>query len=803
MICRLNINCPIKLKKTLIKVDIVVSHFIKIKQLKRCILFLIFLMFACVSHYCSAQQKKAKIALVLSGGGAKGLAHISLLQRLDSLGIVPDLVVGTSMGSILGGLYALGYNGDTLAHISRQANWNRILSRKQILSDIWIEEKSEFGRYTMELDLRKGSLKLPQYLLEDQNLRQYLSLLCFPSYGIEDFDQLPIPFRAVAVDIVNGQEVIIDKGKLYLAMRASMAIPSIFTPLEYENTLLVDGGVLNNFPTDIAQSLGADFIIGSDVGGGMSSREKLESVVSLLFQTGMLHSNLNNAANRSRCDIVVDHVPHLTHSTGDFQRADDIIRQGKVAVDKVQPELNRLAKTLQNFQQRDHRLPKFNQFVEFDTVVFEQITDGNIELVSARGNIRSQTPYEPQTLSKEMDGLMGTTLFKKITYLGFEEGEKTVLKITGHEKAGARFKGSQHYDTERGAGLIIGFTVRNLLGKASRSLMTLDVAETPRGRIQHQQYFGRSKKWWWRGEVYGEYITQNLYLQGQRVTDFRYTYLQLRDHINYTFSDAYLGFGINYEYSLARPRVDPDFDNNPISLSRYELHNLELNLKYLSNTFDRAVFPTKGTLLFGSLSQSLTTDLSVKYTIEDLPPVMGALERFTKLNLEYDHRFTLSSKVSGVLNASLGFSFINATGSSEKSFVDFGNGSFHSLGGIQERPRPGQRTFNGLRERELNVPQFMMLGAGVQLNPWSSIYLTPHFNLASTGRNTFNDYIRNVFDPQGSWQETYDASTVVSGGITLAYNSLLGPVIFDISRVNQVSNFRFFLGVGFQFNRTY
>ncbi|MGB5361145.1 MAG: patatin-like phospholipase family protein, partial [Eudoraea sp.] len=293
------------------------------------VIFLVLLMG--IPPFLSAQEKKPKVVVVLSGGGAKGIAHIPFIQTLDSLGIVPDLVIGTSMGSVVGGLYAMGYSGDSIARIAMSANWDHLFSGNISLSDVSVEEKSEFKRYLAELDLRKGKPKLNSALINDQNLREFLSILTYPAYRINDFDNLAIPYRAIATDIVNGREVIIDGGSLLVAMRASMSIPSIFKPMPYENTLLVDGGILNNFPVDVAKDMGADIIIGSDVGGGMAPKENLDNLGTILFQTGMLASNLKNPENRKLCDILIDHIPNLTYSTGDFAKSKQIYEEGKIA----------------------------------------------------------------------------------------------------------------------------------------------------------------------------------------------------------------------------------------------------------------------------------------------------------------------------------------------------------------------------------------------------------------------------------------------------------------------------------------
>ena len=296
-------------------------------------------------------QDKPKVAVVLSGGGAKGVAHIPLLQVLDSLGIVPDLVVGTSMGSAVGGLYSIGYSGDSIATIAREADWDKILSGETSLDAVGVEEKSEFKRYTVNLDLIDGKPKIKNALLKDQNLREFLSSLLYPAYRIDDFDKLYIPFRAVATDLVVGKEVVLSEGALANAVRASISIPGVFAPVEYKETLLVDGGVMNNFPTDVAKALGADIIIGSDVGEGLLGPDDLDNLPAVLFQTSMLNSGLKSPQNRALCNILIEHSPNLTYSTGDFVKSKEIYTEGWVATRGQIDALVTLANKLKRYDQ--------------------------------------------------------------------------------------------------------------------------------------------------------------------------------------------------------------------------------------------------------------------------------------------------------------------------------------------------------------------------------------------------------------------------------------------------------------------
>ena len=477
------------------------------------ILIIILALFILAPQFIFSQNKKPKVALVLSGGGAKGLAHIPLLQTLDSLGIVPDLVVGTSMGSIVGGLYAMGYSGDSIAAIVKVIDWDVILGGAISLKDVGVEEKSEFKKYLTELDLVKGKPKLSDALLKDQKLREYITSLTYQVYGVTDFDDLSIPFRAMTTDIVNGEEVLLGGGSLALAMRASMSIPGVFKPVPYKETLLVDGGILNNFPTDIAKNMGADIIIGSDVGGGMAPIDKLDNIASLLFQASMLTSNLKDPVNRKLCDILINHEPNLTYSTGDFAKGNILYEEGKIATNQNMDKFVALAEKLKGFEQREHKLPDVIDEIILDTIIYKNISEANLDLVQARAGFEVNKKYSSQDIIDGVDKAMGTNLFSQITYTPILEDDLTGLELNGLEHSQHQVKGSLHYDTYRGVGLVVNYTGRNIIGKASRLLGTVDIAQQPRFQLQYQKNFGDYKKWWWRSDARYDYLKNRVFIR--------------------------------------------------------------------------------------------------------------------------------------------------------------------------------------------------------------------------------------------------------------------------------------------------
>ena len=768
---------------------------------------LIFSLFGfCISA--SAQEKnkskKPKVALVLSGGGAKGIAHIPLLQALDSLGIVPDLVVGTSMGGVVGGFYAMGYSGDSIADIASNANWGELLGGDIVLKDVSMEEKSEFKRHMVDFDIVEGKPKVNSGLLKDQKLREFITALSYPVYGINDFDKLSIPYRAMTTDIVNGKEVLFDKGSLSLAMRATMSIPGVFQPVEYENTLLVDGGVLNNFPVDVAKAWGADIIIGSDVGGGMQSKEELNSIPSLLFQAGMLTSNLKNPKHRDMCDILVDHMPNLTYSTGDFSKSNEILIQGRKAVKNNMNLLVTLSEQLKAYEQLEHKLPDVEDSFALDTIIYTDISESNLELVKARIDIETGTGYTSQEMIDAIDRAMGTTLFNQINYSSFFKDSLLVAELTGYEHSPHQIKGSLHYDSYRSAGILVNYTGRNVLGNASRIVITIDAAIQPRFRVQYQKIFGEEKNWWMRSELLGEFLEQKFYLAGDLADNLKSRYVQFDNQINLNLNprSSYIGAHLSYEWNRLVPEIDPDINENVLGLRSYRFKNLELGAHYYYSQFDRVFYPSKGRFIRGFASRSLLHDVDLKFSDPSFGVIEGSTNGFTKFGIDFEQRISFGSKISGIISTNLAFTIQDRLKEDDLSFTDFGYSAKYSLGGILTGPRRGTYILPGLHEDELFATQFMNFQLGVQFNPSSKIFIIPHVYLASVGFGEFSEYFEDAFSPSGSWSDAFEPSAVISAGVQLAYKSFLGPVNFDVSWVNDVDQFRVFFGLGLTFNRS-
>jgi NTE family protein len=281
-----------------------------------------------------AATPRPRIGLVLSGGGARGAAHVGVLKLLDELHVPVDAIAGTSMGAVVGGLYASGYSGREIEQILNGVDWQDAFRDRPKRSDLSMRRKREDEEFLVQLPLglRDGKFQLPRGLVQGQKLSLLLRELTQRAARTDTFDHLPTPFRAVATDLETGQPVIMDRGDLATAIRASMSVPGLFTPVEREGRVLVDGGVSENLPIDAARAMNVDVLIVVDVGFPLSSRERLGSVASVSNQ--MLAILIRRDAQRQRAtlglrDIVID-PPLGDTSSFDFTRIVNSIEQGEI-----------------------------------------------------------------------------------------------------------------------------------------------------------------------------------------------------------------------------------------------------------------------------------------------------------------------------------------------------------------------------------------------------------------------------------------------------------------------------------------
>lgn len=310
-------------------------------------IFYITFLFCLICGLATAQNneavKKPKVGLVLSGGGAKGFAHIGVLKVLDSLNINIDHVAGTSMGAIIGALYASGYTGKQLDSIFNNLDFDDVISDNIPRAAKTFYERDNSEKYAVNLPFEKFKVKLPSALSRGQNVFNLLSKLSLPVSDVSEFKKLPIPFFCMATNIETGESIILDSGNLAQAVAASGALPSLFQPVIIDDKILIDGGVTNNYPIDELRAKGMDVIIGVDVQDGLADRKNLNSAPDILLQINNYRTINDMKLKAEKTDIYIK--PDISNfSVISFSEGKSIIDAGENAALKEFHDLSLLPK---------------------------------------------------------------------------------------------------------------------------------------------------------------------------------------------------------------------------------------------------------------------------------------------------------------------------------------------------------------------------------------------------------------------------------------------------------------------------
>lgn len=385
----------------------------------------------------AAEKPQPKIGLVLSGGAARGLAHVGVLKALEEQGIHIDAIAGTSMGAVIGGLYASGYKIDELEKLALSIDWQEALSDSPAREDIPFRRKQDDRDFLVRQKLSfrdDGSLGLPLGVIQGQNLALLLESLLAHSSDVRDFDKLPIPFRAVATDIVSGEKVVFRKGHLPQVIRASMSIPAVFAPVEINGQLLVDGGMVDNIPVDVAREMGVDLVIVVDIGTPLRGRKELNTVFDILNQsiTLMTRSNSEVQLATLKPDDVLIKPSLASIGATDFGRSEEIINAGYRATQILE---NRLASLR---QPADAQL-SIARSAEERTPVITAIkieNDSKIDDSVIRYYIRQPVgePLDLARLQRDMGTLYGLDYFDQVQYRVVHKGQERTLVISARAK---------------------------------------------------------------------------------------------------------------------------------------------------------------------------------------------------------------------------------------------------------------------------------------------------------------------------------------------------------------------------------
>jgi NTE family protein len=411
-------------------------------------------------------QKDIKVGLVLSGGGAKGFAHIGVLKILEEAGVRIDYIGGTSMGAIIGGLYASGYNAYQLDSILIVNDLSGLIQDKLPRRASSFYQKENMGKYAITLPVKNWKIGLPSAVSKGQNVYNVFSQLTESVHDISDFSKLPIPFYSIATDLETGEEVVLDKGFLPEAIRASGSFPGLLAPVNIDDRILVDGGLVNNYPVERMKEMGVDYIIGVDVQGKLLEREDLKSLPTILMQIAGFQM-YNGREEKIKITDLYLKPDILSYTNMSFDKSEEIVIKGEEIARKNFAKLKKIAD--QQLKSDSHRNVK----------IFDLKDEIIIKEIEINGNKNYTDNYcidklkidigESISHKKFMEGINALTAtgnFQSIQYkfIPVDGGSKIEFEMIENEVS-AFLQFGAHYDDLYKTGILVNLTKKHLLLK--------------------------------------------------------------------------------------------------------------------------------------------------------------------------------------------------------------------------------------------------------------------------------------------------------------------------------------------------
>lgn len=727
--------------------------------------------------YSQPQQQRPKIGLTLSGGGAKGLAHIGILKAIDSAGLKIDYVTGTSMGSVIGGLYAVGYSADTIEKIARTINWDLFLSNQASLRTLYMEEKDEYNKYNVELPWVNHRFQLPGGLLQGQEVWVKLSELFYPVYYQKDFSKFNRPFKCIATDVGTGEAVVLEKGEISTAIRASMAIPSFFTATDYDGKRLIDGGVVRNFPVRDVKEMGADIVIGSNVAGPLLPSDKVQNAIQVLLQVAFFREAADSKEEQKLCNVYVDQ-PLKGYNMGSFAQSKEILEEGIERGRKLYPVFKRIADSLDAIYGKDNAVNKplpETKPVIISSYEVKGLANTTEEFFIHTIDLLTNQPYTPLRLTKMVRAAYGTRYYSRVVYAlqPLEDGtSKIIFDVT--ENPLTFFKASLHYNRFSGIAAIVNFTSRNLLFRNSRSMIAANIGETVRAKAEHLQYFGRRKN-----------FAVILSTQADRFDISSYNALKQDGIIKQEFFKAdiktqfssqrnfTIGVGQRFEYIVNKPKINAAFDykgnNSFVTAYLFAAHN----------NLDRTDYPHRGIKFNTEFAWTGRQHPNVDFflngvkvkkdsiTVTDAPfaRIVFNMDAYTPLGKRMTAEFQLQSGV----NFNYGNNIMN-------EFV---------VGGLTKQFR-NQVTFAGLQEGSVYTPAMAVAQVGLRYEFLSNTFLIGRSNVL------FNNFITK--------SKFYNIPNIITGySLTFGYNFALGPLELSLMYNDRSHKVGTYVNIGIPF----
>jgi NTE family protein len=733
----------------------------------------------------AAKADRPKIGLALGGGGAKGGAHVGVLEVLEELNVPVDYIAGTSIGAIVGGLYASGMSAAEIRQSISAVNWDEVLQDEPPRRDLTFRRKEEDSRYLFDLGvgIGRGGFRFPGGLINGQNLFFMLQALTLPVANVTDFDQLPIPFHAVATNVNTGEMVVLKQGQLASAIRASMALPGVFAPVDLDGLLLIDGGLVRNLPVDVVREMGADIVIAVDLGAPLSTRDVQRSIGGVLSQTMRMLTRPNVEPQLRAADIAI--IPPVSvFGTMSFDDIGPIMDLGYEKAREHEDELRRYSVTPEEFAR--HRAAQTVEeaeafpvaFVEFegnervdDRIVEHQIrlepgaemrlsvlADDVRQLLSprTRKEMRRQRlgldGIDLRALSVDMRRLYGLGDFERVDFTFEErEGEEGVVIRMKEKPWGPNFMHFGLQITSDGDGtteleLLLNLTNTRLNARGGEWRNDLLLGKSRSVFSEFYQPLDFRGKFFVAPGLAIENRRPTFWEDGQAIAD-----------LDVQLNTAYIDFGYQFDVygemrlGVERAAGDVRLETGalpPDALEGFDPTDIDIGgirFQSITDRLDSVTFPRKGS----------NAVLRAFFALEDL----GSDDDYTKAEA-FGSRFMSRGRHTGFGTIRIGWS----PGSELPIYDEFTLGGFGSLGGFADQELRGQ--YLGL------------LRLGYYQRRWRSWYIG---GLAEAG---------NVWET--SSEADFD-TFILSGTALIGKDTPIGPLYVAYSQAEEGKNKIYFV----------
>ncbi len=712
---------------------------------------------------------RKKVGVVLSGGGAKGMAHIGVLKVLERAGIPIDVVTGTSIGSIVGGLYAIGYNANTLDSIVRKQDWSYVITDKEDMSSQSLYDRKKQYTYLFSTSKSVGKgIHTDGGLIKGKNLAELFQRL-FVGYtdSIDFTHDLPIPFACVATDIMDNSEVVFHSGRLPQAIRASMSIPAAFAPVRTGKRVLVDGGLRNNYPVDIAREMGADIIIGVTLLGKPKTAEDITSAMSIIGQIIDVNCVNKYKENLALSDLHMNVNPHGFSTTSFSAEAiDSLIRYGEEEAMRHWDEIIALKKKIgidDSFRPtilQPLRPKVMTERQRITGFTFENMTPRAERFLRQKFHLQKADSIDAQ-MEQELTTSMRVDLFYDTAECRLvPEGDGVRVVLTAGSRKSVHMHGGVRFDNEEYVALKLGLeiplntampintdvTVR--LGK--RIMASAAITAHPHSNTRPSLSYT-----FYRNDI-------NVYKEGERGYTVLYNHSQGDiKPLNFDWRQFSLQIGLRWDYMHYRNQLGME------SLNHVKLENehfLSYRAKMEYNSENNWLFPTRGSR-FKAEYAYLTDNL----TKLDGKTGMSEVSANWRTSLTFGKNFTLQPMLYGrmLFGSVVPYVFGNTIG-----------GSW--FGHYVEQQMP----FAGVGNMEYIDQQFVAAQLQAQLLLGTNIYVLARV----TGGQNAKDI-----------EHLFDSHTMLGGQAAVYYNTMFGPVGATLGYSNHTKKGYFFINLGYEF----